>query len=383
MSNPVEAARSLESLIRDNRDITESGRRLAPDVVRGLKAKRLCRLGLEPELGGTDEDPIETLKTFEFLASVEASVAWIVWNNHFAGTFGRFLDGDVREEVYGDVTHIYANSARPEGVAKVVDGGYSVSGKWTLVSGCEISDWFALRCIIQKGEDTPQLGPGTELRIMFVRREEAKIIDTWTVGGLRGTGSHDVEIHDSFVPAVRSISFSDKVKTNRDYSKLPIGCINSAGCASMALGLAQKGLDSLVELGLEGVSPGNNPDLRDRPPVQSAVANVTVQLRSARLYLHSTVQKLWDDTKANRPVSDSTLADVWAASHHAATTSRSALSEIFAATGTAALYVKSPIERAHRDIFAVLQHGIIQPHWMNQVGMVRMGIEAVGPMFRT
>ena len=58
------------------------------------------------------------------------------------------------------------------------------------------------------------------------------------------------------------------------------------------------------------------------------------------------------------------------------------LTEIYAAAGTAALYTKSHIERTHRDIHAVLQHGIIQPHWMNQAGMAYVGLKPTGSMFR-
>ena len=59
------------------------------------------------------------------------------------------------------------------------------------------------------------------------------------------------------------------------------------------------------------------------------------------------------------------------------------VSEIYAVAGTSSLYRNFKIERAHRDIHAILQHGIVQPHWMNQAGMAYVGLTPTGAMFRT
>ena len=97
-------------------------------------------------------------------------------------------------EIFKNPLGVYANSARPEGFAEIVPGGYNINGRWTLVSGCEISDWFALRCLVTGGDLPKTLGPGAKLKLFFIPKSEINIIDTWSVGGLRGTGSHDVEI---------------------------------------------------------------------------------------------------------------------------------------------------------------------------------------------
>jgi len=48
----------------------------------------------------------------------------------------------------------------------------------------------------------PRLTPAgsLETRFMLLPSGACEIIDTWTVGGLRGTGSHDVVVRDVFVP---------------------------------------------------------------------------------------------------------------------------------------------------------------------------------------
>ena len=378
-----DAAHKVCKVALEQREETEQSRRLAPLVVDQLKTLKLFRLGLSKSLHGWDIDPVEVLKAYELLSSAEASVGWIVWNNHLACTFGRFLNESAMNEIYKNPSDSYANSTRPEGYAKVVPGGYMVSGKWTLVSGCELADWFALRCLVTSKDLPSKLGPGALLKIVYIPKDAVTIVDTWSVGGLRGTGSHDIKVQETFVPESYSISFDGHVHIDNAYSRLPIGCMNAAGCASMALGLVKSAIDELVKMSLEGITSGNNPDLRDRPRVQTAVAECLSIISAVRSNLYQSVSILWKESLARNSYTDKQLADVWAASYQAASISKSTLSEIYAVAGTSSLYTKCPIERAHRDIHAILQHGIIQPHWMNLAGMAYLGITPTEAMFRT
>lgn len=381
-SSPSDSANEIHSTAILHRDETERLRRLAPKLVEHLKKSGLFRMGLPKFLGGWEDDPVEVLKVYEILSCSEAAVGWSVWNNHLACTFGRYLDEESMKEVYNDPTHVYANSARPEGVAEIVDGGYNVSGRWSLVSGCEMSDWFVLRCLVT-GEGLPStLGPGANLKLFFIPKEAIKVVDTWHVGGLKGTGSHDVVVDNHFVKEAYAVDFDSPVAIDNPYSRLPIGCLNSAGNAAIALGIFKAAMDDLVRICFERVTPGKNPDLRDRDRIQSVVAKSKTTLSALRGQLHSAVSVIWEESQRGNDYTDEQLADVWSASVQAATTARSMVNEIYAAAGTVSLYTENRIERAHRDIHAVLQHGIIQPHWMNQAGMAYLGIKPKGAMFR-
>lgn len=379
---PTDAAKEILDLIISSREETESARKLAPAIVEQLSSLKLFRMGLPKSLGGWEDNPVETLKVYELLASAEASVAWIVWNNHLACTFGRYLDNTSMQEVYNDPSHVYANSARPEGIAEIVPGGYMVSGKWTLVSGCELADWFVLRCLVTSENSPKTLGPGANLKLFFIPKKAVEVVDTWNVGGLNGTGSHDIVIKDTFIKEQYAVDFGSPVALDNAYSRLPIGCINSAGCAAMALGVLKAATDDLIKMCLDRVTPGKSPDLRDRDTVQAAIAKSRTLLASKRSQLHSSVATLWQEAQNENTFTDEQLADVWAASCEAAREARAMVSEIYAVAGTVSLYKKYKIERAHRDVHAILQHGIIQPHWMNQAGMAYVGLTPNGAMFR-
>jgi alkylation response protein AidB-like acyl-CoA dehydrogenase len=74
-------------------------------------------------------------------------------------------------------------------------------------------------------------------------------------------------------------------------------------------------------------------------------------------------------------------ADVWSAAHHAAFTARDAVRAACDVAGSPSLYVKSPLERAIRDVQAVTQHIILKDAWLEDVGRVPLGLDPVVPMF--
>ena len=144
---------------------------------------------------------------------------------------------------------ITGGAFRPFGQAVVVDGGYRVSGRRPLGSGCQHCAWIVGGCRILDG-DQPRLGAdGTPvMRILFFPAAACEILDTWHSIGLRGTGSHDYAVADLFVPAARSLSFREPpVEPGPLYAMPTIGLFACA-LAAVPLGIARHAIDILVEL---------------------------------------------------------------------------------------------------------------------------------------
>ena len=381
--NPVAAARSLRTTILDNRGETENSRRLAPKIVEGLIETGLCRLAVPGSVGGFEAAPGIALEVFEELATAEASVAWIVWNNALPCYGSAVLSDDaVRSEIFGDATQLLANSTRPTGEARVVEGGFRVSGRWSLVSGCELAAWIPVMCFVVN-EDKPQISTSgvREAQMAFVPKGSYEILDTWYVGGLRGTGSHDVVVDDVFVSSERTYSFADPIYLDRPLYRMPFGATLAAGCAAICLGIAKKAIETLLELAISKVQVDPGPGLRDRPAVQALIALSTAEIEAARLLLFAVVDELWRICSQGGRVTDEQCARLWRSIIHAATTAKAIVTDLYAAAGASALYVDCPLERAHRDIYAVGQHMILAPAWLEQAGRVSLGLKATHPLF--
>jgi indole-3-acetate monooxygenase len=380
-TDALAAARKLLPLITQSRDATESQRRIAEPVVAAIRASRLARIGLPREVAGLELPVPEALPIYECLAGAEASVGWIVWNNALPCYFGRYLKPDARDEIFADPEWLYAGSTRPSGTAEIEGDGFRVSGRWSLVSGCELAEWIAVRCAIFE-QGTPRIiQPGVpEVRMVFLRRGSFQILDTWHTGGLRGTGSHDIVVEAQFVPRRFTLSPMDGSTLEGTLGRVPIVCNMSAGYGAQLLGLGQASIDALIALARDKpvIDPG--PSLGERPAVLALVAEHQVRLRAAREHLQSTVTTLWKEVEAgSRDLAR--IAAVFGAAHHAMAQGRAAVSAAYSAAGATSLYTSSPLERAHRDMHAMAAHVIAQPLWLEDSGRVQLGQMPVNPLF--
>jgi len=375
------AARELLPLIRGSRDETESQRRIAAPVVAALRAARLFRIALPPEQGGLALPPLEALSVYESLAGAEASVSWVVWNNALPGFFGRFLQPAARAEIFGNADGIYAGSTRPSGRAAIDGDHYRVNGRWSLVSGCELAEWLALRCVIEENGQPRMLQPNVpEVRMTWVKRADVRIIDTWHTGGLRGTGSHDVVVEDLRVPRRHTLSPLDGSSLAGTLGRVPIVCNMAAGYAAQLLGMGAAAVDALVDLTRDKpvVDPG--PAIGERPAVLAAVAEHRVRLTAAREHLHGCVARLWRAADAQQ-AGPADIAAVVGAAHHAMAQGRGAVLAMHALAGASALYTSSPLERAHRDLHAMAAHIIAQPNFVEDTGRVQLGLKPLNPLY--
>jgi indole-3-acetate monooxygenase len=383
MTDPLTAARALRTTIRTVRHETEGARCLPASIVDKLIEAGLCRLTVPESLGGHEAEPLVGFDVYEELASTDASVAWIAWNNALPGLLSRYLSNAVRAELFADTHRLFANSTRPSGRAVMQPGGYRVSGRWSLVSGCELADWIPLMCIVitNEGEQRMLAAGVPEMRMAYTPKGSYKILDTWHAGGLRGTGSHDVVVDDIFVPAELTFSLEDMDHIDRPLYRMPFAATLGAWCAAICLGIARAATDTLFDLGCSKVSVDPGPGVRDRPAVQAMVASSTAALEAARLLLRDALGDLWNACSRGTPVSDIQRARMWGSIVHAAQTAKTTVTAMYEAAGASALYIDCPIEQAHRDIHAVLQHVVLQRFWLEQAGRVSLGLKPTHPLF--
>src|ERR1700736_472438 len=373
-------ARRFRPRILAEADRIEASRRLPEDLARELAHAGFFRIFLPKAYGGLDLTPREALEVFEELARADASVAWCVWNGNTHWTAAQ-LSPEAARTIHNDPDVITANSTRTSGQAQVVAGGYRVNGRWSLVSGCELGTWMVLLCIVHKeGEArlTPARAP--ETRFMLLPSQACEIIDTWNVGGLRGTGSHDVVVHDVFVPNSYGSGFTDPYVLPDPRYRIPPFSRVIPGLGAMALGIARTAIETFSEIAGAKTPERTTQMLRNNHGAQVRVSQAESLVRSGRLFLFDSLNRLWRPLIATGEAPMKQRAHVRLAASHAVSSAVQAVDLLYIGAGASALYTSCPLERAFRDIHAITQHIGVHPRVMETTGRVLFGLEPDTPL---
>ena len=380
VSKLMESARAFRPRILAERDRIEADRRLPEELTQELARAGFFRIFLPSGYGGLDLAPQEAMEILEELAGADASVAWCVWNANVHWTTAR-LSRDVAHTVFADPDMILANSTRPSGRADVVAGGYRVSGRWSLVSGGQLSNWFILLCIVHEDGKPRRTPAGTpETRFMLCPASHCQIVDTWTTGGLRGTGSHDVVVDERFVPADRGSFFTDPLVLTDPRYGVPASSRVVPGLGAIALGIARGAITALIGLGTEKRHERTSQPLSEDRGAQTRVSLAEALVASARLFLFDAVDRVWHDVLAGNEVTVEARARVRLATCHAVTSAVQAVDLVYLTGGATSLYATFPIERAFRDVHAITQHIGVHPRLLETTGRVMFGLPPDMPM---
>jgi alkylation response protein AidB-like acyl-CoA dehydrogenase len=384
-SPPLEIARTLAPRIRQRADEIEAARELPADLVMELANARLFKVAVSEEEGGLGADILTTLRVIEEVARADGSTGWCLAMGINTFRQSAQLAPEVRREIFhSNPVGVSAGSANPRGRAVAVPGGYRVTGHWFFASGCMHSSALHGACKVFDG-DVPRRRPNgdQEVRIaFFYPKSLARIIDTWNVSGMRGTGSHDIEVEDLFVPEERTFSAAERrARVTGPINRMHGFDLAGCGFCCVGLGVARAAIDEFVELADVKVPRGSSELLRDRAVVQSNVGEAEALLRSGRALLFDVVDEMWKTALAAQPITERQRADLRLAMTHAAQSAARATHIVCATAGTTSIFTSSPLERYARDAEVVTRHNQLQFTNYEAVGRTVLGLESNSPLF--
>ena len=378
-SSSLEVARTLRPLIRQHADVIESERRLPERVVDALVSNGVFKLLAPRTFGGAEADPITACRVIEELSEADGSTGWCAMLGISYGLFGGLVPERAAHEIFAEPRAIVAGSFRPSGTARTTEKGYVVSGQWPFGSGIMHSTWAIGGCQILDG-DTPRRTPtgAPVTRVLLFPIRDVKIIDTWHVAGLRGTGSHDYAVTDVVVPAHHSFSFAEEPVHGGALYTLPAVALFTALIACVALGIARHALEAFKELATSKASARSQIVLRDQAQVRSDIGEAEGLLRAGRAFLYETVGSIWDVALRGRRLTWEQRGLLWLAATQAVTQSLQAVDLMFRAGGATSIYVTSPLERCLRDIRTAAQHHVVTPANYEVLGQLSLGLDVSG-----
>jgi indole-3-acetate monooxygenase len=363
----LEAVRALSPLIAARGEEIERARRLPPDLVDVLREAGCFRSLVPRRLGGAGSMLDAHLEILRELARADGSVGWTVMIGSLAPVVLGSAARATFDEVYaGGPDVMGAGAFNPTGVATPVDGGYRASGRWAFASGCQHAEWFIAHCMVDDGRMPP-------LRMMLAPAADVEIIDTWTVSGLCGTGSHDFILDDVFVPERFTFSIFEPGQMEGPIGRIPELTLSSLAIANIALGIAEGALSEVTTLATGKVPMFAETTLAGNPLFRHRLGEADAHLRAAVALVDAEVASLWATAVAGHDLTPDTLAKARSAATWATTAAAEVVDVAYTMGGGSSLYLTSALQRRLRDVKAVTQHFAVKPDTLTLAGAVLAG----------
>ncbi|HET9917429.1 MAG TPA: acyl-CoA dehydrogenase family protein [Candidatus Binatia bacterium] len=197
---------ALAPRFRERAAPADEGDRFVAENFADLKTHGLVAAGVPRELGGGDLSHLElcdmvrqialscgsTALAFSMHTHQVATNAWR-WRHQKAP-----VDGLLKRVASENIVLLSSGGSdwlQGSGTATRVEGGYRINGRKIFSSGAHAGDLLMTSAI----HEDPDAGPTVLHFAVPMRAEGVQLCDTWKVMGMRGTGSHDIELTDVFV----------------------------------------------------------------------------------------------------------------------------------------------------------------------------------------
>lgn len=348
--------------------------RLSGDIVDLLKQAGIFRALVARRFGGEELSPSDFCRLVERISAADGSTGWIASFGH-AAIYLSALPVATLETIYADGPDvIFAGGIFPPKPARRVEGGFLVNGRWSWASGCTAAAYLGVGIKLEEG------GESGLPRMAVIPRENATIIDNWDVNGLRGTGSHDIEVAGVVVPEDWTFIRGGASSLDTPLFRYPTLAIASQVLAVVALGAARAALDQAIGMAGERASITGAPRLADHAHVQIELAKAEAQLRSARAFLYETTDQAFERLATDEELDLQTRTLLRLSATNAAKVGAEVTRQAYTMCGTAGIFTDHPLAQALQDALVVPQHTFLSEGTWQSAGRMLLGLEA-GPGF--
>ena len=361
---------SAADALAAGRDESEQARRLSSTSVEALRESGLFMLKTPREVGGAEAHPVVQMDVIEAVVMIDPAAAWCMFiTAAVSGATLAQLTDDAVDEVLADGFPFMAGALRPGGMARKVDGGYQVSGRWGWGSGVEHSDWVMVPVFC----DDPPL-----IRAL-VPTSEVILHDNWHTLGMRGTGSCDYELDDVFVPDrfATDLLGAELLRGGALHRLgLPAYVVNEHGSFAYALGrLALRTMSDAAIEKKRGYLGGTS--VADRQVFQRAVGQGAIRMNACAAGMAEALERMFDSAVDGPPdpalVTEAQAAAVWCTDEAV-----DVVSGLFRYAGGSAVMLANDMGRILRDIYTVQSHLMVSDVGYESYGRVVLGLEPGG-----
>ena len=296
-----------------------------------------------------------TALAFSMHSHLVAAAAWR-WRHQNAPT-----DGLLKRVAAEDLILVSSGGSdwlKSAGTATKSEGGFRISARKIFSSGCPAGDLLVTSAVY----DDPDSGPTVLHFAVPLKGEGVTILDTWHVMGMRGSGSHDVELKNVFVPDAAIAGRREQGKWHMLFhiiSMIAFPLIYSA-----YLGVAEGARAKALDIARKKPDDGNLPYLAGE--MENAFAAATMA-----------VDQLIENAETAMPGPETTNRAVIARQLAGQAAIRT-VERAMEVAGGASFYSRVGLERAFRDIQGARFHPLQEKAQLRYTGRLALGLDIDG-----
>lgn len=362
----LDGVRDLLPTFRERADEADRLRQVPEASVKALDETGFFRMLQPKRYGGLETDPVDFFTAVREIASADGSTGWIssVLGVH-PWQVGLFAD-EAQAAVWGsDESTRLSSSYAPTGKAVATEGGYTLSGRWSFSSGSAHATWVLLGGLVFNDE-----GNVIDFKTFMVPRDKYEIVDVWNVVGLRGTGSNDIVVEETFIPEAFTLSMGEtgqckgpgqEVNTS-DLYKLPFHSLFTTTISTPIVGMATGAYNEHVEMQQKRVRAAYLGEKASSDPFAAVrIARASSEIDAAWALLINNIREEQAYVAKGEPIPLSLRLRVRRDQVLGSQRAIDAIDELFEASGGRALAEGTYLQRAWRDAHAGRVHAANDP----------------------
>ena len=380
MDKFFEAIERIAPLLTSSIEQDEQNGRVSESIMAVLREAGLSKLFLPASLGGFEIDPITVAKLVERVAHYNAAAAWSVMVSNTSNWISKFLRAEVAEEIYNPSQKTFcAGSFAAPVMATKTEGGYLIKGQVPLCSNVHQARWITLLSIVMQ-DGQPLMNNGMpEMRAVFLKSGDCRILETWQSLGMKATDSNDVAVENAFVPQNYSFILSPHSEVNKHYKsalyRFPLaGILSCCLIVPVALAIATNAIEELKLL-TGKVPSGSAATLKEKAGFQRKLGIAEGLVSSARAYLHQSLSDCWNKVQSGEEASLQDKANLLLAASHVNMSCTNAVDLVYSASGTTGVYKRNNISRHFTDMQVVRQHGFANENRFETAAQLILGLQ--------
>jgi alkylation response protein AidB-like acyl-CoA dehydrogenase len=383
-TDPVARARAVAPIIEAAAQRIEASKLLTPEVLDALHGAALFRTLLPRAYNGEQVTPATFFRMQEVIAAADGSTGWCLCQASGCSFAAAYMAPEAAWDIWGDPRAVVA-WGYGQGVAKVVPGGYRVSGTWRFASGNRHATWVGGHCRIEEPDGSIRRDKDGAVfeRTMMVKRDVPHWHDEWNVVGLCGTNSDTYTITDVFVPEAYSVTrdIDEERRVPGALYQFTTTNLYASGFAGVSLGIARGMLDAFVDMAKGKTAAAMTKPMRESEVIQNGIAQCEAKLRSAGAWLVDVLDEAHEVATNTGHITMHERAMVRLATTSAIHRAKEVAEWAYHEAGATAIFDNSPFERRMRDIHASAQQVQGRTAHLEMCGQHFLGMNPAGRFF--